>query len=91
MIDDEKRARWLATWASMGLEAADYLRDNGQESDGADLERTIWGVVDLAGEEIGDHVISMALQEVNDLWCDGQSLEDDFFAGDWLPSDRWVH
>jgi len=40
MIDDEKRAKWLATWASMGLEAADYLRDRGHALDADNLTWT---------------------------------------------------
>ena len=75
----------------MGLEAANYLRDRGQESDGVVLERVIWGVVDLVGEEIGEYLISMALQEINDLWCDGEALENDFFAADGLSGLRLVH
>ena len=75
----------------MGLEAANYLRDRGQESDGADLERAVCKVLDLAEDEIGEDVIRAAIQEINDLWCHGQSLAEDYFADDGLPGLRLVH
>ena len=68
MSYNERRAKWLATWASMGLEAAWYLRDRGQESDGENLERAVVKVLDLAEEEIGEDVVRAAIQEINEQW-----------------------
>ena len=72
MIDDERRAKWLATWASMGMEAAYYLRDRGQESDGENLERAVNMILDLAENEIGEYVVRAAIQEILDQWCEGR-------------------
>ncbi len=91
MIDDEKRARWLATWASMGLEAANYLRDRGQVDDGENLERAVNRILDLAEDEIGEDVVRGAIQEISDQWCEGENLAEDYFADDGLPGLRLVH
>ncbi len=91
MNDNESRARWLATWASMGLEAADYLRDRGQKSDGENLERAVNRILDLAEDEIGEAVVRAAIQEISDQWCEGQNLPEDYFADDGLPGLRLVH
>ena len=91
MIDDEKRAKWLATWASMGLEAGNYLRDRGQESDGENLERAVNRILDLAEDEIGKDVVRAAIQEISDQWCEGENLAEDYFAEDGLPGLRLVH
>lgn len=82
MTKNELRASWLATWAGMGIEAADYLTERGQEQDGENLNRAITKILDLASEEIGEDVVNIAIQQLTDLWCDGQNLAEDYFADD---------
>jgi len=91
MSYNERRAKWLATWASMGMEAANYLRDRGQEWDGENLAQAVVKILDLAEEEIGEDVIRAAIQEISDQWCEGQNLAEDFFADDGLPVVRLLH
>ena len=91
MDDNEHRARWLATWTSMGLEAADYLRDRGHEREGENLERAVNVILDLAEDEIGEDVVRAAIQEITDQWCEGGNLDNDYFAEFSLPVDRLVH
>ena len=86
MSYNERRAKWLATWASMGLEAANYLRDRGQESDGENLERTVNMILDLAENEIGEDFVRAAIQEITDQWCEGEDLANDYFADDGSPT-----
>lgn len=81
MISNQERARWLARWAGMGMEAAAYLRDRGDETNGVNLERAVNRVLDLAAADVGEDVLAAAMQEISDLWCDGHNLPDDFFAG----------
>ena len=88
MSDNECRAKWLATWASMGLEAANYLRDRDQESDGENLERAVNMILDLAENEIGEDVVRAAIQEISDQWCEGEGLANDYFADDDSPALR---
>jgi len=91
MNDKERRARWLANWAGMGMEAAAYLCDRGHEQEGESLECAVVKILDLAGEEIGEDVLSEVLQEINDLWCEGENLAEDYFAEDGPPVDRMLH
>ncbi len=86
MIDNEQRAAWLAKWASMGMEASHYLRDRGQVEQGDALEKAVNRILDLAGEEVGEGVLELALTEMCDSWCAGEDLADDFFADDGPPS-----
>lgn len=90
MSDNERRARWLATWASMGMEAAAFLSDRGHGSDGENLERAVMKILDLAEDEIGQEFVRAAIQEITDQWCEGENLANDYFANDGSPTLRLV-